>query len=146
MDIMFVFGERLTELMFYRDNMSSKALAEMMGVSIRTIDRWKSGKVLIGYTNLIKLADILDCSLEFLFGRTDTQLDFMLSDTLPFYNRLREVMAEKKITWYKLVTTTSIKSAHMHIWKNGAQPKVPALIELSKALGCTLDYLTGRER
>lgn len=146
MDIMKKFSERLKELMFYTDNMSSQKLAELIGVHDRTVNKWKSGKALISYDCLIKVADVFNCSLDFLIGRTYKKLDFTIRPAKPFYERLREVMDENNVSWYKLVQNTNISDGHLYLWKKGATPKVPALIEIADYLNCTVDYLVGRER
>lgn len=146
MEDLSIFGERLTELMFEKNNISSKSLAELIGISYRSVNRWKSGKALISYNNLIKIADIFECSLEFLFGRSENKIDFVPKPALPFYERLRAIMSEKSISWYKLVNESNINDSNLYLWSKGSMPLIPTLIELADYLKCTTDYLVGRER
>jgi transcriptional regulator with XRE-family HTH domain len=90
MDILSVFSERLSEVMFEAD-LSSKELAERIGISQRSVNRWKSGTALINYENLIKIVDALNCSIDFLTGRSAEKLDFTINPIGPFYKQLRQV-------------------------------------------------------
>ncbi len=44
-------------------------LADRMGVSQASVSAWESGAALPSAANLIKLADILDCTVDALLGR-----------------------------------------------------------------------------
>ena len=138
-------GERLSELMFYA-NMSSSELAELVGVTVQTVNRWKRGEKQMELSNLITVCNILKCSIDFLVGRNDSTLDFIPQKCPKFYDRLREIMEEKTITWYKLTKETSIKDSYLYLWKKGSDTKIPALIELAEYLGVSIDYLVGRDR
>lgn len=140
------FGERLSELMFYEDEISSSELAELIGVTVQTVNRWKRGEQLMNLSNLIKVANVLKCTVDYLIGRNDSALDFVPQECPMFYNRLRDVMKEKHITWYKLTKETNIKSSYLYIWKNGADTKISALIELADYFDISIDYLIGRDR
>lgn len=45
-------------------------LANRMGVKQASVSAWESGKAMPSAENLIKLADILDCTVDALLGRT----------------------------------------------------------------------------
>lgn len=44
-------------------------LANRMGVKQASVSAWESGKAMPSAENLLKLADILDCSVDVLLGR-----------------------------------------------------------------------------
>lgn len=44
-------------------------LADRMGVKQASVSAWESGKAMPSAENLLKLADILDCSVDVLLGR-----------------------------------------------------------------------------
>ena len=44
-------------------------LADRMGVSQASVSAWESGAAMPSAANLIKLADILDCTVDALLGR-----------------------------------------------------------------------------
>jgi transcriptional regulator with XRE-family HTH domain len=54
--------------------LTQKQLAEMMGFKTHsTINQYETGKSKPGHDDLIKLADILDVSMDYLSGRTDVK-------------------------------------------------------------------------
>lgn len=138
-------NERLSDLMEER-GIDTKKLSDLTKNPIQSINRWKRGSNQIYLSNLIKLCDTLDCSLEFLVGRTETILDYTPQKCPPFYERLREIMDTKGITRYRLVKETKIYDNYFTVWKKGRDPQLYTLIELANYLGCTIDYLIGREK
>lgn len=50
---------------------TSKKLSEATGISTGNISDWRTGKSKPGAEALIKIADYLDCSVDYLLGRTD---------------------------------------------------------------------------
>lgn len=144
MDI--ILSERLNDIMEER-RVTPKQLSQSTGISIQSIYSWKKGESYKIYlSNLLKLCDVLKCSLDFLVGRTETILDYTPKQCPPFYERLREIMEAKRITRYRIVKETKIYDNYFTVWKNGRDPQLYTLIELANYLGCTLDYLVGRDR
>lgn len=47
-------------------------LANRMGVKQASVSAWESGKAMPSAENLIKLADILECTVDALLGRAPT--------------------------------------------------------------------------
>ena len=52
-------------------NVTSKKLSDATGISTGNIGDWKYGRSKPGAESLILLADCLDCSVDYLLGRTD---------------------------------------------------------------------------
>ena len=65
---MTIFTERLKEL---RKNkgLKQREIAELLGVKQNTYSDWENGKTEPSFENLIKLADLLEVTLDWLFGR-----------------------------------------------------------------------------
>lgn len=139
------FGERLSDLMFER-NIRSNELADAIGVNTSSVNDWKRGKFQMYLSNLIKVADFFNCSLDFLTGRSETPLDYTPKPRPQFYQRFREVMNERGKTRYRMTKDTRIKDSYFTEWNKGSDPHVVSLIEAADYLGVTLDYLVGRER
>lgn len=68
---MAAFAERLRLLRQGR-NMTQARLAELLGISPRSYNRWEKGGNVPHLDTLIKIADILQVSLDELVGRTKT--------------------------------------------------------------------------
>lgn len=65
-----VFGERLRELRLER-KMTQSAVGSILHVSANTIYAWENDKQEPSMTTLLKLCEIFNVSLDFLFGKTD---------------------------------------------------------------------------
>jgi transcriptional regulator with XRE-family HTH domain len=63
------FGERIRELR-RKKGLSQKALANSMGVQEATLSRYENDRRVYQWDGLIKLADALDTSVDYLLGRT----------------------------------------------------------------------------
>ena len=64
-----MFWERFYELCI-KNGTKPNPLAKEIGISSGVITKWKSGGIPNGEM-LIKIADYLDCSVDYLLGRTD---------------------------------------------------------------------------
>jgi len=64
------FFERLAYLREEK-NITRKQLAERLGVSVRLVSYWENNKRECDFDMLIKLADVLDVTIDFLLGRED---------------------------------------------------------------------------
>lgn len=53
---------------------SQKEFADYLGVSTRSYERWEQGVNVPDLNNLIKIADKIDISLDFLVGRADVSV------------------------------------------------------------------------
>lgn len=62
------FSQRLKELRLEKD-LSQKEVADLVHVNRVTYTNWERGKREPSFENLVKLADLLDVSLDWLFGR-----------------------------------------------------------------------------
>ena len=65
---MTIFTERLKELRL-KKGLTQTELGEKVGVKQNTFTNWEKGKREPSFENLIKLADLLEVSLDCLFGR-----------------------------------------------------------------------------
>ena len=139
------FHERLSELMIEK-GVNTVSLSAAIGVSDETVRRWKNGQRDILLSQLVKLADYFQCSLDFLAGRSDCAMDHQVREIPPFYDRLRAVMAEKGVTRYRLVKELPIYDGYFTNWKKGKSPNILTLIMLADYLDVTIDYLVGREK
>lgn len=138
-------AENLSALM-YENNMSSSELAAKIHVTVQTVNRWKRGEQLMMLSKAIEVSNVLHCTLDCLIGRNDSVLNFIPKKCPPFYERLREVMRANGVTRYRLTKETNIKESHLYAWKNGADVKLPTVLELANYFDVTVDYLVGRDR
>lgn len=67
---MSIFSEKLKTTRKQK-NIKQKDLAQLMGLPLRTYQSYEYGEVEPNINGLIKLADYLDVSLDYLVGRSD---------------------------------------------------------------------------
>ncbi len=65
-----MFCKRL-RLMRMKRNLTQPQFAEMLDVALRTYQGYEGGTRSPSFTTLVKIADILNVSLDFLFGRDE---------------------------------------------------------------------------
>ncbi|MDD6444513.1 MAG: helix-turn-helix transcriptional regulator [Lachnospiraceae bacterium] len=67
-----IFGERLSQTM-YKKNISNIQLAEMLYVSPSTVSGYRTGRRSPSVNELAEIGQILDVSVDFLIGNSDTE-------------------------------------------------------------------------
>lgn len=144
MDFLSNFSERLSELMYFHEEMTSEALAKQTKIAGSGIRAWLRGETVPNYDNLIAVADYFCCSLDFLTGRTDLDERVEPRALPPFYPHLREVMKKLGVTRYYVTTHSSIKDPYFTNWSRGQKPLLLTLCTLADVLDVSLDYLVGR--
>lgn len=63
-----IFGRRLREVRKSK-KLTQIELANMLGISQKSYSHWENNKTFPNFETLIKLVDLLDVSLDWLFGR-----------------------------------------------------------------------------
>lgn len=138
------FSEILKDLMIERD-LTVSELSSLSGVNVSRIYDYLSGKAPATH-NAIKIANVLKCSLDYLFGfeQENTLKDdyFLTSDC---NQRLKSVIDQSGKSRYKISQDTGITQAQLLNWyKRYRIPKLPSLVSLAEYFNCSLDYLVGK--
>ena len=81
------FHERLRQLRTAR-KLTQTRVAELLGVSPRVYTRWENGDATPLFATLVKIADILDVSLDELAGRKETDANSAAAIHNPELHRL----------------------------------------------------------
>ncbi|MBR2970767.1 MAG: transcriptional regulator [Clostridia bacterium] len=91
---------------------------------------------------LIKLANYLEVSIDYLLERSDdNRFKPYTIDSQAFYSNLLALMRAKKISGRKLCKELSLARISLSRWKNGTLPSLQKLIEIADYFGCTIDDL-----
>lgn len=53
--------------------LTQDGLAEHLGTTRETVNRWETGANLPAISSLLKMADLFGCSVDYLLGRTDVR-------------------------------------------------------------------------
>lgn len=77
---------RITQLRTEK-NLSQRALAKLIGASPKAVNFWESGKVEPSAKFILALADVFECTADYLLGR---------EDDLGAVNVMRELTDEEK--------------------------------------------------
>jgi transcriptional regulator with XRE-family HTH domain len=96
--ILGTFGRRIRTLRV-RKGLSQKELAERIGIREATLSRYENDKRAYQWGSLIKLADELDTSTDYLLGRTNISIPIhsLISDGDPSRNGLPFLEAYSKL-------------------------------------------------
>ncbi len=65
-----MFTDKFVELL-QKKSLSAYSVAKSTGISQGTMNEYRSGKKRPSIENIVKIADFLDVSIDFLLGRTD---------------------------------------------------------------------------
>lgn len=108
---------------------------------------WKRGECIPSLINLDKIARYFNCSMEFLFGRTEDFGHNKYEEIKSFDSQLKKIMKETKTTQYKMIyKDNKFSSNNFHKWfKNKSIPTPETIIKLADYFNVSVDYLLGRE-
>lgn len=73
------FGKRL-EYMIQKRKLSQRQFSEMSGITEQSISRYIKGTRIPRVSELIKIADTLDTSIDYLMGRVDVTVDDIIEE------------------------------------------------------------------
>lgn len=90
---------------------------------------------------LIKIANYLEFSIDYLFDLTEENDFHPYLESENFYTNLINLISAKKISGRKFCSDLNYSKDNLNRWKNGVQPSVRTLVEIAKYLNCTIDEL-----
>lgn len=138
------FSERLSELLFDA-RLNPPAFAKMIGCSRGTINRYLSGRYVPTLDMLLRMADALNCTTDFLLALEPENYQKTFKPVPPFKDRIREVAGELGMSLYRIQKITRIPETVMYYWTTGdTVPTVENLVKMAEALGCSVDFIIGR--
>ncbi len=134
------------EDIFREREVNIEDLTKSIGISSKSrIYNWKRQEVQPSFKFLVKLADYFDCSIDYLVGRTDFDVETNFKKCPPFDVQLKKFMKQHKITQYKLIKDKVVNQNGFHNWFTlKCQPKVDTLIKLADYFNISIDELVGR--
>ena len=129
------------------ENIKPEELAKMLGISGKSkVYEWMRGEYDPSIENIIKMAEISKCSIEYFIGRTEENSQTKFKKCPPFDEQLNRVMKQRRKTKSDLINDGIVNPSHFHRWfKLKASPRLETLIKLADYLQVSIDYLVGRE-
>ncbi len=140
------FNVRLGELI--EDNYSSKKefIEKVEFLNAKNLGRWLNNEVKPSCKIFTQLADLFNCSMEYLLGRTEEIGTGKYNNIKPFDVQLKKIMKEKNISQYKMNNDGVSNPSHFNKWfKLKSEPQIETIIKLADYFGVTVDYMLGRE-
>lgn len=97
----------------------------------------------------VKLANDLDCSLNYLMGIDEDPHTTKFKNTYDitlFSNRYDKLLKENNITHFKLSKESGLNYSSHYAWRHGSIPNMSSLIIIATYFDVSIDYLVGREK
>ena len=129
---------------FAQTGLNVNSFAAKFNISESKIYYWLNGAYLPTIKNYILLADIFQCSVDYLIGITENRAFVKSENPVPFLARFEQLMHEKGCTKYSLAKECKIGNSAVSKWSKGKIPNTENMVNLADYFGCSLDYLIGR--
>lgn len=125
---------------------TQEEMAKLLAIGQSAYAKWENGRTEPTLDNIIKLANILDVTVDYLLGRSDNFSNTIVlskNNMKSFSKRLKELRLEKNQT-QQLADELGVNRVNVTRWEKGnTEPSFSKLIELSKLLNTTPNYLLG---
>lgn len=143
-----IFVKRFNELID-ESSLSIDEISMILNTNKDNIYHWKpnSYKYLPSLKNIIAIADLFKCSLDYLVGANNNYAEIEPNkNRQPLSKNLKAIMEEKHTNVYRLSEQINLATTNqMYKWLKGIEtPQIETIVKLAKALECPVDYLVGR--
>lgn len=140
------FVDSLKEFMnSYRMNKSQ--LAKLLKVSSTAVNSYFNYGCLPNLNTAIRLCEIFDCSLDYLFGNSDkVEKEYILNENTAgnnFFNHLDELIQENDKTVTTVMEDLELDEYTYYHWKHGKSPMTINVISVARYFGVSIDFLIG---
>ena len=138
------FQTRLLEIIDDK-NYKRTELASLIGISKDTISKATLYGVIPKVKSLIKIANFLNVSFNYLLAETDDEYFYPSENPTTFHIRLKELTVEKQTKFSQIAHKMPFSRNLFQEWlRRGTLPSVDNLLSLSKYFQVSPDYLLGR--
>ena len=145
MDILSNFAESISDQIFDQ-KLTLEQFADKVGINVSEIYRYKRKERLPSTANLIKIANVCNCSIDALLGLAPYNENVNYRSDKTFCEVFRNILFQHNVTRYKLCQETKLAPSRVDDWYNGKRlPTVDNLIILKNYFNCSIDFLLGRE-
>ena len=137
------FSIRLKELM---NETNPNFLAEKLGLKDENrIYAWLAGDYIPKIDTIVKLANLFECSIDYILGRTDSDEKVVNDNKIIFHERLEQIMKQKKLIKQDFRKNNILSSGlAFSIFNLKNIPYTENIIKIADYLGVSIDYLIGR--
>ena len=122
-----------------------KDFPKFVGVSKDVIIRATKYGIVPSLKSLIKIADKINVSLNYLLGETDTNEFYLSENCTTFHIRLKELAEEKGEKFSTISNKMPFAYNSIYEWnRTGCLPSLEYIKALAKYFNVSIDYLLGR--
>ena len=125
-------------------SITKKEFAKRANVSARNVCLWINRTNYPNLDSLIKVADFLNCSLDYLLERSDQEKYYPSTKSTTFFIRLNDLIEKEGVHANSIAKICNFKYSNFSIWKKATQPKPEILSALADHFNVSVDYLVGR--
>lgn len=142
---MLKFSEILKDLMTDM-NININNLSKALGIHYTLIYKWFKSDSLPNFENLVKLIKYLDCTADFLLGRTNENHKYKIKKDFKFSESIKFFIKIKNKNIHRISKELNISRTKIYSWLNDKQlPYTSTLIRLADYFDCTVDEIMGLE-
>ena len=128
-----------------RTGLTVTAFARKIGCLERCLARWLDGTNTPSTEYVIKTADAMDVSVDYLFERCETAEYLRANPTSCFAERLAILISESGRNKRSLALQWKIEPSAITKWLQRQRlPKPDTVFQLADYFACSMDYLLGR--
>jgi len=143
MDYLSIFVDIINDYLV-KENITINQFSKRINVAERAVAKWMSMDYFPKIECVIKISDYFNCSIDYLFGLTNSTSFTRINNQVSFSNRFISLLKQNNITAYKVAKECHIGESAISKWNKGVCPKTETLITLAKYFSCSIDYLIGR--
>lgn len=138
------FADTVREFIILND-MTPTSFARKIGCLERCVARWLNGTNTPSLEYVLLVADFMNCSVDYLFGKSEKPEFTPAVPRAAFPERLVLLMKQTNINKNRLAAISGVTSSTVSKWiLHGQLPKPDVICTLADFFNCSVDYLTGR--
>lgn len=143
---MFNFGEKLKDEIEY-SGLTPETFAKSIGVPKRAVYEWCRNVAQPNLTNIIKIADYFNCSIDYLVNK-ERKYDIITIEPLPkFSESLKKYMSERSVKQKDLAIAIGVNRTQIFRWTSGlSEPQLENLMKIADYFKIPIDVLIGRQK
>ena len=117
-------------------DMKSYKLAEASGCNKTAVNNWLYQRQMPSTRALVKLADYMNVSLDYILGRSENK---------SIIRRIAALQSPTGVSSYRIAKECGMGTSAVSKWNDFKRlPKIEILMKLADLFGCSVDYLVGR--
>lgn len=138
------FQNRLNELV-EESQLSKREFAKNAGVSKDVIIRGTLFGIIPSLQSLVKIADMLNISIDYLLGVSDVEKFYRAEERSSFHNRLEQLSSESGVKYSQISHSMPFPNSYFYDWiREGTIPSLEYLRAIAEYFGVSVDYMLGR--